>query len=298
MKITIIDNDLTFTTSISTNLKTNYTIDIFSSPSEIPPHHTSDIYLLSLGYTEKMCQCFIEKFKSKIIILLAETYSHTYLRELMLLGAKEYIVKPFSMEEIERKIRYFVDKEMATSYKSYIDHKLQYIRIKQGRTERLQAPMIVQSNNETMVEKLVLQYCATHKLTFLCISLNTHTWKEALAKSKNCNLLYISNLSRFTKAKQNELFKLLKGRSFIAYTSGIIDSNETKYRVFTLNSDIPEYDGSYILDMDEYMKYIFRKFQFTMTDTKLAEELGISRKTLYSMRHRYNIYKNKNTEEA
>lgn len=180
MKITIIDNNLIFADKIRTNLihlghKTEHFTCIYKAIRD----SKSDIYLLSTSFSEDECRKFIKSFKSKIIILIADTYTHSTVRLPLDLGAQDYIIKPFRMEELVRKIDYFLLKTPIHAYQSFINR----------------------------------------------------------------------------------------------------------------NSDMKSYDGSYIISIEEYIQFIIKSFQYTITDTELAKQLDISRKKLYDRRNKYHIYK-------
>lgn len=182
MKITLIDNNLNFSDKILTKLtQIGHETEYFTCVYKAMRESKSDIYLLTTAITEKECTDFIKYFKYKIIILIADSYTYSTVRLPLDLGAQDYIIKPFRMEELERKIDYFRLKTSIHSYPSNLD----------------------------------------------------------------------------------------------------------------ISSDLQAYDGSYIMSIEEYIKFIIKNFQYKITDTELAKQLDISRKKLYDRRNKYHIYKTK-----
>ncbi len=122
MKITIIDNNLNFADKIRTNLihmghKTEHFTCIYKAIKD----SKSDIYLLATSFSEKEVAKFIKYFKSKITILIADTYTHSTVRLPLDLGAEDYLIKPFRMEELVHKIDYFRLKIPIHTYQSCIN---------------------------------------------------------------------------------------------------------------------------------------------------------------------------------
>ncbi|ELZ2554179.1 hypothetical protein TX752_000401, partial [Campylobacter coli] len=52
-------------------------------------------------------------------------------------------------------------------------------------------------------------------------------------------------------------------------------------------------DSNQILTIDEYVKYIILNYQNVFPDTDLSKKLGISRKSLWEKRKKYEISKKK-----
>lgn len=290
MKITIIDKDRDFSNKLSNKL-THYGYQIEHSISTDILRMKSDIYLLSTDFSEEECSIFIEKFNSKIIILMASSYSDSTIRYPLDLGAKDYVVKPFRIEELDQKIDYFKLKLSTGSYQSYVDYALKDIETKKVHLHKLDPPVILHTNYTAFIDKLVIEYCQKKNEIFTFISLSSNNWKRKIKNADFSHLIYISNLQLLREYDVVELFRLLKNRKFIISTTQQI---KTHYRVIELNTNMQFYDGSYIMSIEEYIQFIIKSFQYKITDTELAKQLDFSRKTLYDRRNKYNIFKIKN----
>lgn len=289
MKITIIDDNYDFSDKILTNLdKLGYEIEHFPSVYQAIDESKSDIYLLATSFSEVECAAFIEKFKYKIIILMANTYSYSSVRYPLDMGAKDYIVKPFRMEELERKIDYFRLKTSMDSYQSYVRYHLKNIDVTKKYLKRLNPPVIIHTNYTLFIDKLVMEYCQNKNKIFSFISLSSPDWKLKITDAGFSHFIYISNLQLLNKNDIDILFKLLKNRKFIISTTETI---ETDHKVIKIDSDMQLYDGSYIMSIEKYIQFIIKNFQYKISDTELAKQLEFSRKTLYDRRNKYHIYK-------
>lgn len=290
MKITIIDKDRDFSNILSKKLKHyGYQVEHFISINILKIQ--GDICLLSTDFSEEECSIFIERFNSKIIILMASTYSDSTIRYPLDLGAKDYVIKPFRIEELNQKIDYFRLKLSIDSYQSYIGYALKDIDTKKAHLHKLNPPVILHTNHTVFIDKLVMEYCQNEKEIFTFISLSSKNWKTKIKNAGFSHLIYISNLQLLKEYDVVELFRLLKDRKFIISTTKHV---KTHYRVIKLNTDMQFYDGSYIMSIEEYIQFIIKNFQYKITDTELAKQLDFSRKTLYERRNKYSIYKIKN----
>lgn len=296
MKITIIDYDINFANILLQKLNdSGYTTEYASALEDIGKRNNSDIFLLSTDFSEEDCKNFIKNFKNKTIILLASIYSDSTVRYPLDHGAKDYLVKPFRMEELERKIDYFRLKRSIESYQSYIKYSFEKINGETKYLNHLNPPMIIHTNHTTFIDKLIMEHCQRENKMFSFISLSSPKWKYKIKNTSHSHLLYISNLHLLNKQKVDELFKILKNRIFIISTTKYVHSS---YKTIKVDADMQFYDGSYIMSVEEYIQYIIKNFQYKVSDTELAKQLEFSRKTLYARRHKYQIFKTKKGKMA
>jgi len=289
MKITIIDYDIDFVNILLYKLKdSGYDTEYASSLHQIEIVNDSDIYLLSTDFAEEDCEKFIKTFQHKMIILLASTYTDSTVRYPLNHGAKDYLVKPFRMEELERKIDYFRLKSSIESYQNYIKYSFDKINGKTKHLNHINPPVIIHTNHSTFIDKLIMEHCQRENKIFSFISLSLDNWKSKIRNTAQSHLLYISNLHLLKEEEIDILFKILKNRIFIISTTKHIKSS---YKTIKVNADLQLYDGSYIMSIEKYIQYIIKNFQYKVTDTELAKQLDFSRKTLYDRRNKYQIYK-------
>ncbi len=294
MKITIIENELYLAQSIASKLgQAGYDTEVYSSVKEAMMTSTGDAYLLSTNLPGQNFNSLISKYKEKIIILMVSYINNDTVAAPLKLGANDYIVKPFIIEELKRKIEHYKEyqtlKRYKTLYREYNEYLLQDINIDND-IDKISSPLVVLTNYVKMVDKLAFTYAKQKERVLNFIPLANKEWKSKIDKANVKHLLYISDLQILKKAEREQLFDILQGRDFIISTTSEI---ETPYKSIEINTDNKLYDQNEILTIDDYVKFIVNNFQYQYPDTELSKKLGISRKSLWEKRKKYGIFKKK-----
>jgi len=294
MKITIIENELYLAQSISAKLgQAGYETEVYSSIKEAMATSTGDAYLLSTNLPGQNFNSLITKYKEKIIILLVSYINNDTVAAPLKLGANDYIVKPFIIEELQRKIEHYKEYQSLKKYKSlyreYNEYLLQDIKIDDD-IEKISSPLVILTNYIKLVDKLAFTYAKQKDRVLVFVPLSQKDWKNKIEKANVKHLLYISELQSLKKAEREQLFDILDERDFIISTTSDI---ETPFKTIEINTDNKLYDQNEILTIDDYVKFIVNNFQYQYPDTELSKKLGISRKSLWEKRKKYGIFKKK-----
>ena len=294
MKITIIENELYLAQSIASKLgQAGYETEVYSSVKEAMATSTGDAFLLSTNLPGQNFNALITKYKEKIIILMVSYINNDTVAAPLKLGANDYIVKPFIIEELQRKIEHYKEYQTLKKYKSlygeYNDYLLQDIKIEDD-LGKMSSPLIVFTNYIKLVDKLAFTYAKQSNRVLTFVPLSDKDWKSKIEKSSLKHLLYISDLQTLKKTEREQLFVIIKERDFIISTTTEI---ETEYKSIEINTDNKLYDQNEILTIDDYVKFIVNNFQYSYPDTELSKKLGISRKSLWEKRKKYGIFKKK-----
>jgi len=294
MKITIIENELYLAQSISAKLgQAGYETEVYSSIKEAMATSTGDAYLLSTNLPGQNFNSLITKYKEKIIILMVSYINNDTVAAPLKLGANDYIVKPFIIEELQRKIEHYKEyqtlKKYKNLYREYNEYLLQDIKI-DGDIDKLTSPLLILTNYVKLVDKLAFEYAKIKDRVLVFVPLSGKEWKSKIEKANVKHLLYISDLQTLKKAEREQLFDILEGRDFIISTTSDI---ETPFKTIEINTDNKLYDQNEILTIDDYVKFIVNNFQYQYPDTELSKKLGISRKSLWEKRKKYGIFKKK-----
>ncbi len=294
MKITIIENELYLAQSIASKLgQTGYETEVYSSVKEAIATSTGDAFLLSTNLPGQDFNTLITKFKEKIIILMVSYINNDTVAVPLNLGANDYIVKPFIIEELQRKIEHYKEFQQLKKYKAlygeYNDYLLQDIKIEDD-IDKMSSPLIVLTNYIKLVDKLAFNYANQTNRVLTFVPLGNKDWKTKIKNSNVKHFLYISDLQTLKKAEREQLFAILEGRDFIISTT---NDFETEYKKIEINTDNKLYDQNEILTIDDYVKFIVNNFQYSYPDTELSKKLGISRKSLWEKRKKYGIFKKK-----
>jgi DNA-binding NtrC family response regulator len=294
MKITIIENELYLAQSISTKLnQSGYETEVFSSIKEAMASSTGDAYLLSTNLPGQNFNPLITKYKEKIIILMVSYINNDTVAAPLKLGANDYIVKPFMIEELRRKIEHYKEyqtlKKYKSLYKEYSEYLLNDINVSKE-IEKVTPPIVIFTNYIKLVDKLAFEYAKQNDRVLVFIPLAMRNWREKIEGANKKHVLYISELQTLKKSERDQLFELLKDRNFIISTTTEI---ATPYTTIEINTDNKLYDQNEILTIDDYVKFIVNSFQYKFPDTELSKKLGISRKSLWEKRKKYGIFKKK-----
>jgi len=293
MKIIIVENELYLAQSIASKLNENrFETEIFSSIKEAMQSN-GDVYLLSTNLPGQNISPLITKFKDKIIILMVSYINNDTVGEPLKLGAKDYIMKPFMIEELMRKINHYQEyqdlKKKTISYKKNMENLLQEIET-DFNIEQLSTPLVIQTNYQRLIDKIVFEYTHANNKLLTFLPLGEKNWKEKLQNTSARSLLYITEVHTLKKADKEYLLDTLKQYDFILCSTSEF---ETDFETITLNTDSKLYDQNEILTIDDYVKFIVNSFQYKFPDTELSKKLGISRKSLWEKRKKYGLFKKK-----
>jgi response regulator of citrate/malate metabolism len=292
MKITIVENELYLAQSISSKLtEQGYDAETFSSIKEAMKSN-ADVFLLSTNIPGQNIMPLIEKFKDKIIILMVNYINNDTVGEPLKRGAKDYIVKPFMIEELLRKIEHYQEyqelKKENNLYKEYIYNMLGQIKVDFD-IDKLSSCTVIETNYPKAIDKLIFEYAKKHKKHLSIISVQNENWQDKITKFNN-ELLYIIDVHTLKKADKEQLLTLIQDKEFIICTTTTL---ECDFDTITITTESKLYDHNEILTIDDYVKYVVNNFQYKFPDTELSKKLGISRKSLWEKRKKYGLFKNK-----
>jgi DNA-binding NtrC family response regulator len=293
MKIIIVENELYLAQSIASKLGENgFGTEIFTSIKEAMKSN-GDVYLLSTNLPGQNTAPLITQFKDKIVILMVSYINNDTVSEPLKLGAKDYIVKPFMIEELLRKIEHYQEyqnlKKHTLLYQEYMKNLLQEIET-DFNPEKLTPPLVIQTNYQRLVDKVVFEYAQMNNKLLTFVPLGDKTWKEKIGKCSDQSLLYVTEIHTLKKTDREQLLELLKSYDFILCSTSEL---ETDFATISLNTDSKLYDQNEILTIDDYVKFIVNSFQYKFPDTELSKKLGISRKSLWEKRKKYGLFKKK-----
>ena len=293
MKIVIVENELYLAQSIASKVgESGFEAEIYSSTKEAMKSK-GDVYLLSTNIPGQNTLPFIKAFKDKIIILMVNYINNDTVSQPLKAGAKDYIVKPFMIEELMRKIEHYQEyqqlKKRTVLYQDYIGNLLQEIGTKDC-TDNICTPLVIQTNYQRLVDKVVFEYAKSKNKLLTFVPLTNKAWKDKIDDSPTSAILYITEIHTLKKSDREHLLDLLKEYDFILCSTGDL---ECEFETITLNTDSKLYDQNEILAIDDYVKFIVNSFQYKFPDTELSKKLGISRKSLWEKRKKYGLFKKK-----
>ncbi|WP_024787084.1 response regulator [Lebetimonas sp. JH369] len=288
MKITIVENELYLAQSIQNNLseKLNAKCEIFASYDEAA-NSNADIFLVNTNLQGNL-KNFISNQKEKIIILLAPYVTHSNVTQPIELGADDYIQKPFSIEELIRKINHLKEfyylKSKTTCYSNFIEYLLKDIEI--TLPKNISYPLLIKTNFIRAVDKIVFEIAKKENLPIKIIDLNKSDEKDFL----NTNTIYYCfNIEKNWQNLPNLFFK----RKVIISVSKDFDNILDEFNELDIDYPKKIFLNDEILSIEEYIKFVINNHQHKFPDTELSKKLGISRKSLWENKTNYRIFKQK-----
>ncbi len=250
-----------------------------------------DAILLSTNISSSDVHKIISNFRNSIIILLVSYISDTTVTKPLKDGAVDYIVKPFIMEELVRKIYHYDEfkklKKQTKNLTNYIDFAFYNIEHEEEIPETL--PFAIETNDQRIADKIALDVAKKLNKTIKFISLEKHTKIEP--SDFKDELLYIYDFHYVKKGSKDIILKTTENFDVIICSlEPINDIPYPKIEIKTTNK-ISTVDS--ILTINDYVKLMVTSFQDKYPDTELSKRLGISRKSLWEKRKKFGIEKNK-----
>ena len=296
MRILIIENEIYLAQSIAAKLgELGHSCDMSSSTQDALKRIPYDVILLSTNINDQNIYPVIEAYKDAVVILMVSYISNDTVSKPLAAGAKDYILKPFMIEELIRKIEHFQDyerlKRQNATYKRYLKHVFNGINIDEN-LEEIEVPIFISSNFQKYTDAFAFAYAEAHKKTLHFVSLaNSNAFSE-IEKLSASTLIYANDFQAVKKGDKKAFFELIEGREAIISSTDSIDE-EMDYQVIEIKSDNNVFEQGDILPIEDYVKYIVLNYQHKFPDTELSKKLGISRKSLWEKRKKYGIVKKK-----
>jgi response regulator of citrate/malate metabolism len=295
MKILIIENEVYLAQSIATKLgELGHNCEMCTSTKDAIRSTNYDVVLLSTNINGQDFNPVIETFKDSIVILMVSYISNDTVSKPLAAGAKDYILKPFMIEELIRKIDHYQDyeklKRKAEAYEKYLDYT--FANTKHGQnTQGLEFPLFVSSNYQKYADAFAFEVAKSEKSSLSFISLNNPKAFSEIESAMSNTILYIIHFETLKKAERKELCELIEGKKAIILSSDKIE--DVDYPVIEIKSESNIFDRGEILPIEDYVKFIVLNYQDKYPDTELSKKLGISRKSLWEKRKKYDIVKKK-----
>ena len=295
MNILIVENELYLAQSIAGKLTEHgHNCEQAASINDAKRKEHFDIVLLSTNIAGQDFYPVIEHYKNSIIILMVSYISNDTVSQPLKAGANDYILKPFMIEELLRKINHFQDFELLKrqnkTYARYLSKNFKSHTFK-DQMDNEALPLLIFSNFQKHADAYAFDY-AQHNDRFLhFIALSDPTAMEEIKILPKKELLYLTEFQLLKRTERKQLVELITDRDVLISTT---DNTETEeLRMVELKSDNKVFDQGDIMPIEDYVKYIVLNYQHKYPDTELSKKLGISRKSLWEKRKKYGIIKKK-----
>ncbi len=296
MNILILDEEIYLAQKVAIRLQEegNYCTHI-SNIKEIKFDEPYDVILLSTNISTSDVHKIISHFQESIIILLVSYVNDTTVTKPLKDGAIDYIVKPFIMDELVRKIYHYDEFKKLRSENdnlaNYIEFAFNNVEHEESIPSRL--PFIIETNDQKIADKIVLDVAKRLGKTIKFISLEHHTKVEP--ENFKDQLLYIHDFQYAKKSSREMILGTIE--DFDVIICSLEDLGNIPYEKLSIKSANKISTVDSILTINDYVKLMVTSFQDKYPDTELSKRLGISRKSLWEKRKKFGLEKNKGNKD-
>jgi len=295
MKILILENEIYLAQSISAKLtELGHQCDNFSSIKDAFRGNAYDVVLLSTNINGQDFYPIIEAYKDAVVILMVSYISNDTVSKPLSAGAKDYIQKPFMIEDLIRKIKHFQNykrlKYLNTTYENYLTHTFHAVAFDEE-IMNSSLPLFLSCSNQKQCDAFAFKYAEQEERPLHFITLTSTKALHEITTYPDSSILYISDFQALKKSDHTTFFNLISSRKVIVSSSEKI--TDIEFKVVEMKSQNQLFENGDILPIEDYVKYIVLNYQHKFPDTELSKKLGISRKSLWEKRKKYGIVKKK-----
>lgn len=294
MNILIIENEIYLAQKVvSRLLDDGHSCDYIESPNIDNLSKNYDIILLSTSLPSLLVKEIIKKFRKHSIILLLVSYiSDETVTNPINDGAKDYIMKPFIMNELIRKI-YHYKKYKSVKYelktlRAYVDYIMKDIDTSDVLLPP-SFPTLIETNSQISSDKLVFELSRKLDLPIQFISLSSPNYQKKINECDFKTIIYLTDYHSLKKNGKENIIKIIEDKKCIV--SSLEDEQDFPYRKVELKNTNIIMSNSSIMTINDYVKLMVISYQNKYPDTELSKKLGISRKSLWEKRKKLGIEK-------
>ena len=295
MKILIIENEIYLAQSIATKLgELGHLCEMCTSTKDAIKSNNYDVVLLSTNINGQDFHPVIETFKKSIVILMVSYISNDTVSKPLAAGAKDYILKPFMIEELIRKIDHYQDYEKLKTknkaYETYLKHTFSSVTHEHNHQD-IDLPVYISSSFQKYADAFAFEYSSLKNQPLHFVSLNNpKALNEIEAIQDNC-IIYAIDYQTLKKTEKKAFCELIANKNIIVSSTDNVE--DVSHNVITIKSENNVFAQGDILPIEDYVKFIVLNYQHKFPDTELSKKLGISRKSLWERRKKYDIIKKK-----
>ncbi len=296
MKILIIENEIYLAQSIATRLtEIGHVCDICTSDREAMGYDKSyDVVLLSTMINSTDLIPVIKKYNYAIVILMVASINYNTVAKPLSAGAKDYIIKPFMIEELIKKINHYKDherlKKQNEAFKKYLDYTF-CSDVKDFDFSKIKLPVFVLTSSQKNADAFAYAYAKNKNTHFTFIDISDPEGIDDIKSAQEDDILYIVGFESLKKFQLEDFYSAVYKKEAIIFIENEIKDPRYEVIEFKIKNDF--LSQGEILTIDDYVKYIVINYQYKYPDTELSKKLGISRKSLWEKRKKYDIIKKK-----
>ena len=296
MNILIIENEIYLAQKVvSRLLDDGHSCDYIESPNIDNLTKEYDTILLSTSLPAALCKNIIKRYSENSIILLLVSYiSDETVTNPIKDGAKDYIMKPFIMDELVRKIYHYKE---CRSIRRELQTLREYFNFTMADIDTTDVllppsfPTLIESNSQKCADKLVFELSRKLDLPIVFISLTATNWLKQINAIQTKTIIYLTDYHTLKKNVKDNIIKIIEDKNCVVST--LETELEFPYRKIEFNNENQLIGNSNIMTINDYVKMMVVSYQNKYPDTELSKKLGISRKSLWEKRKKLDIEKKK-----
>ena len=294
MKTLIVENDTYLAQSISNKLIDKGYDCVVSKDTNFKFDKNThfDVVLMSYDVCTTNCVNIVKLFPSSIVIMMIKYIADDSVTKMLQAGAYDYIIKPFAIDELIRKIEHYKHysslQQEVVFYKNYFEFIEEILDTPIPFTYNL--PFIIRSNSQRSADIYAMRYARLKHIKFTFKNIKTIDYREILKKNNSDEIIYLTGLEQLKKSERNEFLSRLNKHNILM---SFISKEEVAFNNIadiTNSNAISDFGGD-ILSIKDYERAMIMKYENIYSDIDLAKKLGISRKSLWEKRKRYGIAK-------
>lgn len=295
MNILIIENEVYLAQKVVSRLLDDGHQCVYAETANAIPDETDfDIVLLSTSMPNINYSEIIKKFEESIVILLVSYISDETVTDPIKSGAKDYIMKPFIMDELLRKIYHFKDcrqlKQELNNMRQYLEFIFRDIDLEDTPLHS-HFPLLIETNSQKCVDKIAFEFSYKLNTPISFISLSKDNWQRDIQNSKPKELLYLTDYHTLKKSAKDNLNAIIEDKQCILCS--LESEDDFPYEKTKMKKPDMVVINDNIMTINDYVKLMVVSFQSKYPDTELSKKLGISRKSLWEKRKKLGIEKKK-----
>jgi len=295
LKILIIENEVYLAQSIATKLgELGHICEMCTSTKDAIKSNNYDVVLLSTNINGQDFNPVIDTFKKSIVILMVSYISNDTVSKPLAAGAKDYILKPFMIEELIRKIDHYQDyerlKKRNEAYEKYLSHTFESVTGEHNHNN-IELPIFISSSFQKYADAFAFNHAKVKNQPIHFLSLNDSKAISEINSLPQNSIIYVIDYQVLKKADKKTFCEVIANKKVIVASSDKIE--DVEYPVLEIKSENNVFDKGDILPIEDYVKFIVLNYQSKYPDTELSKKLGISRKSLWEKRKKYDIIKKK-----
>jgi DNA-binding NtrC family response regulator len=294
MNILIIESEIYLAQKVvSRLLDDGHNCDFVETPNIDNLTKDYDIILLSTSLPAALCKTIIRRYNDSIILLLVSYISDETVTDPIKEGAKDYIMKPFIMDELVRKIYHYRE---CKSLRKELHTLREYLNFQFSDVDTSDAilptsfPTLIETNSQICADKLAFELVRKLDTQMRFISLNSDNWQKKV-NEKFTGVSYLTDYHSLKKNSKENLNKMIEDKKCILVS--LEKEEDFPYNKIECQKSDTLIMTNNIMTINDYVKMMVLSFQSKYPDTELSKKLGISRKSLWEKRKKLGIEKKK-----